>query len=253
MPLPSIVYEYMKPIYLKYGINPESTQLALIAKEQGNFIDKAKNILVPSSYVADTYKTMYQGKNYYIISYGISVSKIYEKQYRTKIKDFVYAGRISLEKGADLLLEYFSHHREYVIHLYGNVSNGQEFIFDKYKRFSNILFHGTVPKVELSQYLKNYHVGIHLSRFDAYSLAVGEMLGVGLPVIVSSNTGNKDDILKEKLGLVTQLTMHSIEKTIQTITNIDIYNQFIDNIDEFIHTKNISYGEKILDFYKTLK
>lgn len=62
MPLPSIVYEYMKPIYLKYGINPESTQLALIAKEQGNFIDKAKNILVPSSYVADTYKTMYQGK-----------------------------------------------------------------------------------------------------------------------------------------------------------------------------------------------
>lgn len=253
MPLPSAVYEYMKPIYLKYDINPESTQLALMAKEQRNFIDRAKDILVPSSYVSDTYKTLYQGKNFYVISYGITVSKIYEKQYRTKIKDFVYAGRISLEKGSDLLLEYFSHHREYVIHLYGNINDGQEFIFNKYKKYSNILFHGTVPKVELPKYLKNCHVGIHLSRFDAYSLAVGEMLGVGLPVIVSSNTGIKDDILNEKLGLVTQLTMNSVEKAIQTITDIDTYNQFIDNIDNYIHTKNISYGKKMLDFYKTLK
>lgn len=43
---------------------------------------------------------------------------------------------------------------------------------------------------------------LHPSFSDAYSLSVAEAMGVGLPVIVSENTGNSEVILQNNLGLV---------------------------------------------------
>lgn len=249
MPHPAAVYESMKPIYEKYGINPESTQLYVIAQHQSKLVDNATDILVPSSYVADTYKKVYNNKKYHIISYGITVSASYEKRERTVIKEFVYAGRISLEKGSDLLLECFANHPELNIHLYGGVIQGQEAIFDRYRNSDNIFFHGSVPKVELQEHLKQYDVGIHLSRFDAYSLAVGEMIGSGLPVIVSSNTGNKDDILEFGFGEVSKLDILNIEQSISSICDINNYCMYSENIDKYIKGHPLDYGHKMLSFY----
>ena len=252
MPHPVAVFESMKPIYEKYNISPESTQLAVMAKKQNDFARNATDILVPSSFVADTYRAVYNGKNYHVVSYGITVSKSYEKRHYEEITEFVYAGRISLEKGSDLLLEYFSMHPEYNIHLYGGISDGQETIFEPYKKLNNVFFHGSVPKAELQDYLKKYHVGIHLSRFDAYSLAVGEMIGCGLPVIVSDHTGNMDDVRNERLGIVTALTTDKISESIKSITTPEVYNSIQDNIEFFICNNNKSYGEKIIRFYKQM-
>ncbi|SEA55205.1 Glycosyltransferase involved in cell wall bisynthesis [Xylanibacter ruminicola] len=249
MPHPKSVYEDMKSVYLKYGIEPESMQLFNMAQNQADFVNNANDILVPSSYVADSYKRIYKDKRYHIISYGITVSSSYTKRHRTIVKEFVYAGRISLEKGSDLLLDFFERNPELNIHLYGSIVNGQEFIFDKYKGIPNIYFHGLVPKVELQNRLKLYDVGIHLSRFDAYSLAVGEMIGTGLPVIVSEAVGNKDDIKAENFGLVTSLEVKCIEDTIRQMCKLDLYNKFVDNIEDYIRYRHVSYGEKLINFY----
>ena len=249
MPHPRAVYNSMKPIYERYGITPESTQLYKMVQEQSDFAQKATDILVPSSYVADSYRDVYNDKNYHIVSYGITVSRLYTKRNPSIIKEFVYAGRISLEKGSDLLLDFFEKHQDLNIHLYGSVIAGQESIFNKYNNVKNIYFHGSVPKMELQERLNLYDVGIHLSRFDAYSLAVGEMIGCGLPVIVSENTGNKDDIRKEELGLVTSLDLDSIEKAIKIIVDPNNYNKIVMNIDNYILNKNKTYGERMIDFY----
>lgn len=247
---PVAVFESMKPVYQKYGIAPETTQLAVMAKEQGDFAGKATDILVPSSYVADTYKAVYEGKRYHVVSYGITVSQSYQKHQCTKVSEFVYAGRISLEKGSDLLLEYFTTHPEYNIHLYGGIIRGQEAIFEPYKKYKNIIFHGSVPKAELQEHMKHFHAGIHMSRFDAYSLAVGEMIGCGLPVIVSDHTGNKDDVVNEGLGVVAALTKESLETAVSEMCNLENYTTFIENIDNFIIGKNLPYGVKMVNFYK---
>lgn len=249
MPHPVAVYETMKPIYDQYGIDPKTTQLYVMSQKQHRLAERASDILVPSSYVADTYREVYTNKKYHIISYGISISTSYEKRVRSVIKEFVYAGRISLEKGSDLLLYFFSTHPDLNIHLYGGVIKGQEAIFDKYRTYDNIIFHGSVPKIELQEHLKRYDVGIHLSRFDAYSLAVGEMIGSGLPVIVSSNTGNKDDILELGVGEVTELDVFNIELSIASICDVSNYNRYSDNIDKFINSHPLDYGHKMLSFY----
>ena len=250
MPHPVVVFESMKPVYRKYGIDSESTDLAVMAREQSDFARNASDILVPSSYVADTYKQIYKGKNFHVVSYGITVSNFYKKRYLGKVFKFVYAGRISLEKGSDLMLEYFSSHPNFLLHLYGGIIPGQESIFEPYQRYSNIIFHGSVPKSELQKHLMNYHVGIHLSRFDAYSLAVGEMIGCGLPVIVSDHTGNMDDIRNNRLGLVTPLDEKEIEETIRKISTPEIYNAIQDSIESYIHDNNRSYPDKMIEFYE---
>lgn len=252
MPHPRVVYEEMKSIYENYGVVPESTQLYDIAQNQGDLVENANYILAPSSYVVDTYRQIYPKKKYYVVSYGVMKSPSYEKKSYKRITDFVYAGRISVEKGSDLLLSFFKSHPELSIHLYGNIASGQEFIFTPYLNIPNIHFHGVVPKTELQNCLKQYDVGIHLSRFDAYSLAVGEMIGVGLPVIVSNNTGNKDDIEINGLGLVTNLSLNDIEDTVSRIQDSRTYNEIIENIENYIRKVNVPYGIKIIEFYSKL-
>ena len=252
MPYPSAVFESMKPIYKKFGIDPDSTHLAIMAKEQSDNATNASDILVPSSYVADTYKSIYAGKRFHIVSYGISVCDSYKKRHFDLITDFVYAGRISLEKGSDLLLDYFSSHQEYNLHLFGGIVPDQESIFQHYRRCENIFFHGSVPKIDLPKYLMKYHVGIHLSRFDAYSLAVGEMIGCGLPVIVSDHTGIMDDIRDNCLGLITSLTIDKISECVKKITDPEVYNRIQNNIESFIGNSNKQYADKMIEFYQNM-
>lgn len=250
MPHPLVVYRTMEPIYRQYGIDSSRTHLYEMSREQGDLLEGVTDVIVPSSYVAQTYNEIYKDKIFHVVSYGIAISPSYFKRKRTKIKEFVYAGRISLEKGSDLLLKFFAAHPYLNIHLFGSIISGQEHIFNAYQGHSNIIFHGAVPKVELHDYLKKYDVGIHLSRFDAYSLAVGEMIGVGLPVIVSSNTGNKEDVETFGFGEVVDLEENQIEKVIQKICNLDNYNHYAENIDKYICNSPSLYGDKMVSFYK---
>lgn len=249
---PPIVYNEMLPVYTKYGIKPESTSLYNKIDDQKGYIDHIDNVLVPSSYVAETYRSFYPEKKYFVVPYGITPMPGCFKHSNKRILNFVYAGAISLEKGCDLLLDYFKCHNDINIHLFGSVLSEQNFIFDSYKKYENIIFHGRVAKAELQNYLREYDAGIHLSRFDAYSLAVGELIGSGLPVIVSDKTGNADDILKYGFGLVTKLDLDSIESAVSTMRESNNYHNFQDNIFSYLQGNPKDYGHVMLDFYKDI-
>lgn len=251
MPHPSIVFSDMKLVYEKYGIDPYKTELYTLSKEHKDLLNGENTILVPSKYVEDTYRRVYPNIKCYTLSYGITRSKYYTKK-NGPVKNFVYAGRISLEKGSDLLLEYFANHTEVNLHIYGSIVNDQKHLFQKYTDLKNIIFHGHVPKVELQKELSQYDVGIHLSRFDAYSLAIGEMIGVGLPVIVSDKTGNKDDVEKYSWGIVTSLNYDDIEKNIKQLSEIKNYKKYVSSIYNYIKDEYLNYGDRAVAFYKDI-
>lgn len=250
MPHPAKVYDEMIPVYENYGINPESTSLYTLKKAHNDLLRGEKNLLVPSSYVADTYKALFPGLNCKIVPYGVTKYQHYKKKEVKEVRNFVYAGRISLEKGSDLLLSFFKNHPKLTIHLFGSIDTQQKDIFDCYSKCDNIIFHGQVAKAELQSMMTQYDVGIHLSRFDAFSLAVGEMTGAGLPVIVSTSTGNKDEVMNHSVGYVCKLTPEDVEEAILKITNLDNYSQLIDNIDYYLIEGYKSYGDRMIEFYK---
>lgn len=238
---------------LGYGRN-----LSYIYKEAKMYEETMKfeqNFMVPSEFVAETYRKYYPNKNYIVLPYGVFKSPSYKKKdYILKGHKFkfVYVGRISIEKGCDILLRFFQKHTEYELIVIGSVLESEVKFFNQYKDFPNITFMGLVPNAEVPNIAAKCDIGIHLSRFDAYSLAVGEVIGSGLPVIVSSETGNCSDVEKNRWGYVTTLDEESIGNAIKKITNIDNYNSCVDNIDKYFNENHSTYSQQIVALYKSI-
>lgn len=254
MPNPIAILNEMKPIYQKYGLDDGTNNwLYEYAKKMEEHFASVKNIVVASTYVRDTMKLSFPDKNYIIVPYGITISPTYTKKRELKkLKKFIYIGRVSIEKGCDILLSIFSRNPEYELHIYGGIWQQQRKIFEPYFSYGNIYYHGTVSKEDLRKEIVKCDVGIHLSRFDAYSLAVGEIIGCGVPVIVSETTGIKDEVRNNGFGLVTNLDFYEIEKSIEKMSDLKFYSQCIDNIDKYIKSNPNSFGEKMVDEYKKL-
>lgn len=254
MPNPIAILNEMKPIYQKYGLDDGTNNwLYEYAEKMEEHFASVKNIVVASTYVRDTMKLSFPDKNYIIVPYGITISPTYTKKRELKkSKKFIYIGRVSIEKGCDILLSIFRRNPEYELHIYGGIWQQQRKIFEPYFSYGNIYYHGTVSKEDLRKEIVKCDVGIHLSRFDAYSLAVGEIIGCGVPVIVSETTGIKDEVRNNGFGLVTNLDFYEIEKSIEKMSDLKFYSQCIDNIDKYIKSNPKSFGEKMVDEYKKL-
>lgn len=254
MPNPIAILNEMKPIYQKYGLDDGTNNwLYEYAEKMEEHFASVKNIVVASTYVRDTMKLSFPDKNYIIVPYGITISPTYTKKRELKKSNkFIYIGRVSIEKGCDILLSIFRRNPEYELHIYGGIWQQQRKIFEPYFSYGNIYYHGTVSKEDLRKEIVKCDVGIHLSRFDAYSLAVGEIIGCGVPVIVSETTGIKDEVRNNGFGLVTNLDFYEIEKSIEKMSDLKFYSQCIDNIDKYIKSNPKSFGEKMVDEYKKL-
>lgn len=249
------VIKIMREIFAKYGLHSDLSYLEYNANIIDEVMKFEHNFIVPSHFVAETYRQYYPERNYIIIPYGITVSKNYQKKEHImsskEVRQFVYVGQVSLQKGCDILFNWFKDHTSYHLHIYGTIMLSQEHIFEQYKICENIHIHGSIAHSRVQKEIAQYDCGIHLSRFDAYSLAVGEMTGVGLPVIVSNFTGIKDDIISNHLGLVTDLDYKAVSQTIFNMVSPSVYNGILDDIDSFIHKNHKSYGEQIVDLYNS--
>lgn len=249
------VLENIRPVLKQYGLK----DVLMIAEQDSKKLEKVmefeENFLVPSQFVADTYKMYYPDKNYIIMPYGLTKWPEYKKKSYVKshddIRRFVYAaGGLTIQKGCDYMLRYFKNHPGLELHIYGNIAESQRHIFEEYTHCENIHFHGHVAKSQLQHEVSQYDAGIHLSRYDAYSLAVGEMMGAGLPVIVSDKTGNFFHVEKIGAGVVTPLDDKVIEEKVSELRNPENYNRFLDNLDAYLAGEQKYYEEEIVEFYK---
>lgn len=255
MPNPVTIIDDMKRVYAEHGLTFRNDFLESYASVVGSRFDDADYIMVASKYVEDTMRVTFPDKNYLVTSYGIQRSPNYEFVLKsTPVRNFVYSGVISLEKGVDVICKYFSAHPDYVLHLYGRMEASQKSVFDKYSAFPNLVFHGPVSRDELFEAFRHMDVGIHPSRFDAYSLAVGEEIGAGLPVIVSDKTGNAFDIRENGWGTVFELNnlnnLNSLDLAIDRVQ--EYYSDYQKAIDASVHASHLSYGEQIIQLYHKL-
>ena len=249
------VKDHVMPELEKFGVAGDMQIMERDAEKLKKVMEFEENFLVPSQFIADTYKMYYPDKNYIIMPYGLTKWVGYKKKPLKKssdeIKRFVYAaGGLTIQKGCDYMLRFFKNHPELELNIYGNIAESQRHIFEEYTHCDNIHFHGHIPKSRLQEEVSKYDAGIHLSRYDAYSLAVGEIMGAGLPVIVSDKTGIGTLVLKINAGVVTPLDDESIEEMIDNLRTPSNYNLYLNNLDAYLNGEQSYYEDEIVEFYK---
>ena len=248
------VLENIRPVLKEYGLKDNLRIAAQDAEKLKKVMEFEDNFLVPSQFVADTFRMYYPDKNYIVMPYGLTKwSEYMKKGHKGKgeIRRFVYAaGGVTIQKGCDFMLRYFKNHPEVELHIYGNIAGEQKHIFEEYTHIDNIYFHGHIAKSQLQAEVSQYDAGIHLSRYDAYSLAVGELMGAGLPVIVSDKTGIFFHVEKIGAGVVTPLDDEAIGKAMAEMQNPDRYNEMVDHLDDYLANNQKYYEDEIVEFYK---
>jgi glycosyltransferase involved in cell wall biosynthesis len=92
------------------------------------------------------------------------------------------------------------------------------------------------------------------SLTDAYSLAVSEALTYKLPVIITENVGNKDDVRKFNIGKICKVKdSDALIEAIFSLQNEEYRQYLSENITNFIEdNKRSSYSSKVLNVYKQL-
>ncbi|NPV72679.1 MAG: glycosyltransferase family 4 protein [Pelotomaculum sp.] len=98
----------------------------------------------------------------------------------------IYAGRVDVGKGCDLLLEYFLNYKK-------NYGNDLRLVLIGPKHMDiptrdDIVYLGFVPEKEKWRYLKQAVALVLPSRFESFSLAVLEAMACGVPVLVNGES-----------------------------------------------------------------
>lgn len=125
-----------------------------------------------------------------------------------KCLNVFYHGRLSWEKGVDLLLEaaagYIKNNPNTVIYLAGDGSQ-KKYLKDlcsKLEINKKVVFLGTLNKENIKSYLKHVDIAIYPSRFDNFPLSVLEALACAdCPVYFSKNIGIYDFAIRDNAQL----------------------------------------------------
>ncbi|WP_279001804.1 glycosyltransferase family 4 protein [Thomasclavelia cocleata] len=206
--------DYMKKIYAKdFEINPNFKEKLFF--ERGYlWDDKMMNplreeLLYPRAFLAGSIfvkeSLKYAGvdeNKIYVCPYGSNfpIKKGKEFFNYTPLK-LIYVGNVTAMKGIYYLLEAIMRFdkNEVSLVLVGNYDNSKG-EFNKYLSHTNFI--GAVPHFEVEDYLSKAEVFIMPSLGEGFNLSIVEALSLGLPCIVSKNTGVSDFIIDKENGLL---------------------------------------------------
>ena len=257
---PTYVQEILEPEFDKYGLSFRNSYFIKGNNRDLKALENVENILVPSEYMAEIYQKYYPNTKIFVANYGLlNASIINTKPNNRKISEplkLVFVGKVSIEKGCVYLLEALKKLKDDNVQLdvVGEIETSQLDIFRRYFGISNINFLGRLPNLKILEILPNYHTFVLPSLSDAYSLAVSEALNNKLPVIITENVGNKEDICRFQIGAVCKVKdLDSLISAILLFKD-ETYRQFlISNIDNFVeYCQENSYSNKVISIYKTL-
>jgi glycosyltransferase involved in cell wall biosynthesis len=259
---PDYMHNILAPEYEKHGLPFENSYFVRSRERDLASLEGVENMVVPSEYMAEMYRHYYPKANVFVVNYGLTnISKsdicIKDDDISSKILKMVFVGKISIEKGCIYLLEAMKKlpNTEFHLDIIGDIEHNQKAVFNPYFNLLNVRFVGQLPQNRILEILPEYHLFVLPSLTDAYSLAVSEALSCKVPVIVTENVGNKDDIRKFIIGDVCEA--QNVDALIHSILKLQdsAYRQFLRaNIDNFIkenETKN--YSSKVLKIYQDLK
>lgn len=257
---PDYVREIIEPEFEKYGLSVENSHFIKSRNRDIASLEGVENLLVPSQYTAESYQKYYPNTKIFTASYGLfnyneNPIKSTKRAFNETLK-LIFVGNISIEKGCIYLLEAMKKllNSNVQLDLIGEMDKHQIGIFKPYFSLKNVRFLGKLPNLKILETLPNYHVFALPSLSDAYSLAVSEALVCRLPVIITENVGNKDDVTKFNIGKICKVkNTDSIIESILSLQNEAYRRHLSENITNFIKdNKQNSYASKVLKVYNQL-
>ena len=257
---PDYVREILEPEFEKYGLSIQQSHFIKSKNRDLASLQGVENMLVPSGYLAEIYQKYYPNTKIFTVGYGLinspkNLVKPFQRAFNMPLK-LVFVGKISIEKGCVYLLEAMKKlsNPAFQLDLIGEVEPSQFSIFKPYFGLPNVRFLGKLPNFKILEILPNYHIFVLPSLTDAYSLAVSEGLSHKLPVIITENVGNTDDVRKYTIGKICEVkNSESIIEGILLLQNEE-YRQYLStNITNFIEDNILhSYSSKVLRVYNEL-
>lgn len=253
---PSFVNAIYLTEYEKYGLN--TTRFGNLLIDQNFALQYEKNAIVASEFTARSYRHKYPNVNFHVCSYGPAGFKLAEsRRVISKMPAcprILYVGQVSLEKGVPYLIQATSK-LNVSLDLVGPIKENQKEIFSgllsSHKKCNHL---GSKRNSEVLDLISAYDIFCLPSLADNYSLAVVEALSRGLPVVVTENCGNADDIIKFGLGCVANVCdTDSIVEAIKNLQNTFNSEHFNDGLERFFSNENLElYPRSVFDVYKKI-
>ena len=257
---PDYVCEILEPEYERYGLSIENSHFIKSRNRDISSLEGVENMLVSSEYMAEIYQKYYPKTKIFTASYGLfnydeKPIKLSERVFNEPLK-LIFVGNISIEKGCVYLLEAMKKlsNTNVQLDLIGEIDKLQKDIFKPYFNLKNVRFLGKLPNLKILELLPNYHIFALPSLTDAYSLAVSEALAHKLPVIITENVGNKNDVRKFNIGKICEVkNTNAIIEAIFSLQNEEYRQHLSANITNFIKDNKLnSYSSKVLKVYNQL-
>jgi glycosyltransferase involved in cell wall biosynthesis len=148
-----------------------------------------------------------------------------------KVLNFLYVGRVSENKGIDLLLSFFEKNQNLYLNIVGSIED-QKYLNIISTR-QNITYHGYKNRHELKQIYIVNDVFVLASKIEPWGLVIEEALYHGLPILVSTKVGCNEDLVKDyNTGEVFSCDdLVDLTKKIEKMTDVDQYMKYCKNID----------------------
>ena len=214
-------------------------------------LEWANAITVVSKDAFDYYKKL--GLNVFHIPNSIDIKSLSTKSDRRYNKQIIFAGRLSSEKGIDVLCELI----EILpsdIHLIILGSGPKENLIKNIKK-SNVDYLGYLPKNETISLIRGSDILVQPSLIEGISSTILEAMACKVPVITTNVGGNNEIIEHNQTGILIEPnnTQKLLEEIMKLFTNPEVKNKLIDSAYtnvQYYDWKNI--GKLYLNLYTKL-
>ena len=252
---PDFVNEIFQEEYSKFGLIMKKKINKMI--NQNEVFEFEENFIVASEYTKNSYSKKFPDKNFYVCKYGPLGMKLAET---AKIVEFsnhrklVFVGQVCVEKGVHYLIEAVRQ-MDVQLDLIGPIRSEQYEIFrNLIDNSPNVTYLGSKRNSEVLSLLSNYSLFCLPSLSDNYSIAVVEALSKKIPVIVTTNCGNADDVIAFDLGVVVSIkSSEEITEALKHFTHGFDYLAFSRGLELFFSAENASnYPQSVLSVYRKI-
>lgn len=142
---------------------------------------------------------------------------------RSEVKNFLFVGRLVEEKNLPLLIAAFNELSDLTLNIIGFGELGTE--LKNLVKSDNIHFLGAVDNKKLPSFYQQNDVFVLPSNSETWGIVIDEALNNGMPVIVSSHVGCKEDLVTDETGIIFESdNKESLKNAINKITQIEYYN-----------------------------
>ena len=214
-------------------------------------LEWANAITVVSKDAFDYYKKL--GLNVYHIPNSIDIDSLSTKSDRRYKKQIIFAGRLSSEKGVDVLSD-LAKILPSDINLIILGSGPKENLIKNIKK-SNVSYFGYLPKNETISLIRGSDILIQPSKIEGVSSTILEAMACKVPVITTNVGGNKEIIEHNKTGILIEPNNSKklLDEILNLFINSKIKNELINSAYIDVQKYDWKYvGKLYLDLYDEL-